>query len=502
MNASLGTTCPVCLAEIGDDERICPSCGVIVGSLPPLERYGAPLILPGSTGLRADDVRAKPPVVRIALVTLATAAVLGIVISRMPDAPGDPLPPGFSAPVARDPDAPSAAPSTLPASAAVPAVIVASGDSVTADSAAGFATSDLSLAAGDVASQPVPATAAPAIEPSAVAPTAVVPSAVVASAAAPSGAARVAGSVAGTAMRRGASDGTAAVARAEPRAVVARTIAPPAPTRGPTPRPTPAPTASPTSARSAPSQPASVLILATPVTGRLRPGDRMQLRWTVRRRAGGRAPDPVVLFSSSDPRVASVGARTGAVIALAPGTASIFADGGAAGFETVEIAVAAPPTVPTVASSPVPRVTVPPSPVAVGPPSAAAPASTAPAATTAATTSPAAPRDAPATPLPDAADVRGIAASFVSDVRNRTVRNPELAGFFSEGADHRVALVADPVISSVGLSTVRVTFSLRLSRYDAAGRPVTRIAQVSMIVDKRNNVLNSSAVDVAPLRRP
>ena len=102
----------------------------------------------------------------------------------------------------------------------------------------------------------------------------------------------------------------------------------------------------------------------------------------------------------------------------------------------------------------------------------------------------------------DASDVRSAVTQFVTALPARTASNGDLMSFYGEGADHRVALMDDPSTVSAALTSVRVMFDIKLSKYDAVGRQLTRILPVSMIVAKRDGDVSASAVAFGVLRKP
>ena len=102
----------------------------------------------------------------------------------------------------------------------------------------------------------------------------------------------------------------------------------------------------------------------------------------------------------------------------------------------------------------------------------------------------------------DADDVRSAVDRFVTQVRSGSVQNAGLVGFFSDGAAHRAVLAGAPVTSSADGNSVRASFEVRLTKFDAAGRPVTRIAPVSLDIGKRQGEVRTSAVSISALRKP
>jgi len=198
-----------------------------------------------------------------------------------------------------------------------------------------------------------------------------------------------------------------------------------------------------------------------------------------------------VEFTSSRQSIASVDSKTGLVVARNPGSTVIIIDGGSAGRITVRLIVSVPqPSTEVASATPTPAVasrTTPPiaSPVVSVSAPLAAPAAA-----------------SPRTEMPDADDVRTMVDRFIRDVRRDAVRNAELTQFMADGADHRVTLVSGPAIISTTTLGVRVTFDVRLTKFDSGGRPVTRVSSIAMDVDRRNGQPTSSAVAIESPRRP
>ncbi|MCC7052139.1 MAG: hypothetical protein IT355_02660 [Gemmatimonadaceae bacterium] len=236
----------------------------------------------------------------------------------------------------------------------------------------------------------------------------------------------------------------------------------------------------------------AVLRLQPLVSDTLRPGELLQLRWAVRDRESGRTVRAPVEFTSTNADVLFVDRRTGAITAVNPGRARIIADAGRLGQRSVTLTVFAPPQPVVVAPRVAPTRTAT---VAEPPPSVAA-------APVAIPTPPPAAREPARPELPGSDDIRSVVDRFVASVRARNVRNFELMQFLADGADHRVTLASGPSTISSTAYAVRVTFEIRLSKYDAAGRPVSRVASVSMDVEKRESGVSSSALAIGALRRP
>ena len=103
---------------------------------------------------------------------------------------------------------------------------------------------------------------------------------------------------------------------------------------------------------------------------------------------------------------------------------------------------------------------------------------------------------------PDAGDTRFAATRIAADVLEGGRQTAELAQFLSDGASHRVSIAANPTTVGETATGVRVSFELRVSKYDAAGRPVSRMVPVQMDVAKREGRLSMSAVAIGALRKP
>ena len=102
----------------------------------------------------------------------------------------------------------------------------------------------------------------------------------------------------------------------------------------------------------------------------------------------------------------------------------------------------------------------------------------------------------------DADEVRTSVSEFVSKLRARTTTSSDLMAFYAHGSEHHVALAGDPSTASASAASVRVTFDVRLSKYDGIGRQQNRILPVTMIVAKRDGDVRASAVSLGELRRP
>ena len=279
----------------------------------------------------------------------------------------------------------------------------------------------------------------------------------------------------GVVSRRLKTVATAAVAPA-------RTVPPPRVARAASVRRTAATQPAPTAAADVPAVTSS-LVLTPIASGFLAPGERLELyARVIDQRTRRSIPDRRVEFTSLNSLVATVEPLSGLVVARAPGAVSIIIDGGRSGQITVRLTVSAPAPVVTVGSAPAPEQ----------------------ARTVAAAPLPTPARAAPALrpDVPDDGDVRSVVDQFISDVRRKAVRNFEVTQFLADGDDHRVMLVSGPAVISNTTLAVRVTFDLRFTKFDGAGRPVTRVSSIAMDIDKRNGQLTSSAVAVGTLRRP
>jgi hypothetical protein len=244
---------------------------------------------------------------------------------------------------------------------------------------------------------------------------------------------------------------------------------------------------------------APLLTLTPLVSSVLRPGERLQLRWTVTDRRSRRPVSGTrVEFTSADASVANVNPVTGLVIARAPGRARIIIDGGMAGERSIELTVRAPVAIPVASSAPstegeVARTatTVPPTPTPMA----------APVTTPSPTAAPVV-RDAPRADVPTSAEVRTVVDRFVGEVRRDAVRNVDITQFLADGADHRVAVISGPTVVSTSGASVRVSFTMRFTKFDGGGRPMSRVSPVTMDVEKRDGRPTSSAVVIGALRRP
>jgi hypothetical protein len=456
MPQTLTVTCPTCAAVVADDDRACGRCGAELAVWSDAGR--TPLILPGNPAL-SDDMfrRTAGSLFRIGVGSAVgfAAVVGGWFLLREDEGPPPPAIALLAPQAYALPDTEIIKP--LPP---IPGV-----DAVVSDTV------------------PLNAPVAPPIE------RPVAPPPVVAVAPTP------------------------AATPTPPTPAEVRTPAPavPQPARVATAAATPAPSAPP-SARvapppaGAPAAPADVpvLRLARLVSDSMRTGELLQIRWTVQEKLSGRALTTPVEFTSTNPTVATVDRVRGTVTARGPGRVQIIADGGAAGRYAVGLTVR---NTPRLAVSTVPAETL-----QIGteaarslsgnssaPARVAAPIVSAPAPAPAAVATPV--REAARADQLDADDVRTAVNRFLAQVRNGDTSNPGLVEFLADGASHRVALVSPPATISASASVIRVTFEMRLTKFDGGGRPVTRVAPVSMDVEKRQGDVSVSDIAISPLRR-
>jgi hypothetical protein len=475
---------------LGDEERVCTQCGAVlnVWSITPR----APLILPGNPALSDDVTSNGTSAIRRVSVALAAVAVVGgitFAFTREPAA-RDTTVAVAAAPEAEAVDSASAMSSGVVASEEELSRARAARDSAAADSARAANRALASLppipsampATGPISVVPAPQAAvetpAPAI-PTPVASAPVVESRVTPTERAPA-----------TVATKARPSATTAAAVAE----VAKRAAPT--TIAPSPE----------------------LRMAPLVSSVLRSGENLRLRGSVQDRATGRELSTPIRFSSSDPRLARVDSRTGVVRGIRAGKVKITADAGNAGRLAVDLSVI-PRGKPVVIAPQTPKVIVPPKRqvATAARPSAAIVVPERPAAVTPATTKPAisapvtnvatAPAAVAPAPLrdvqrPDAGDVRAAADRFVADVRNGLRRTDELRQFFGDGAEHRASVLGAPSAITETATGVRATFDMRLSKFDAAGRPLTRVAPVTIEIVKREGALNTSAVAIGALHKP
>lgn len=499
----LTSTCPECQATVSDDDVECAACGTAFRSDSAPEN--SPLILPGSPAFSADTVRGRgSPGRLIGAVLVGVTSIAGVTLLLLTREP----PPREGQP---EPEAMAYSTYYTVAESAA-----AHSRGARARDASERAERErvTSLANGDDAAMLV--AVAPSTD-AGVSPrtTVVTPPPSVAAA---------------TLDRRM----SIAVAPSAPP------IAPPSvplpvpstvgPSRTPVPVPVPSPVREPVAAAptrsgvastptgvplparpSTPTAPVPVLRLVGLPSETLVPGGMMSLRWTIRDQRTGRAMSVPIAFTSTDARIATVNWRTGAVTARAPGRVRIIADGGVAGEASVALTIRAP-EVPTATVNTVPTERL----IARTPPAITSPAPTGPV-SAAATTRPASSASAAASPAPSpvrnervernersvgSGDIRAAVERYVSLVRSGNVRDFQLTQFLADGEDHRVTLSGSPNTLSGSGAIVRVAFDIRLTKYDAAGRPVTRVAPIAMDVEQTASGVSASAIAVGTLRRP
>lgn len=471
MHPALSAICPTCNTSIRDEDRACGRCGADVTVWPGVGR--TPLILPGNPALSADEVRKRISPARILGGT--AAGVAGLFFALYLTSASEPAEPpllfsrGTTGAAVADPPPVALEAMRPPEPATMQATPAAAAPANVAPDRPTLKPLPASIAQGEAEAVVVPAR--------------------------PTG---VPGAGAETAPPR-----TSTPRTAPPRAALADA---------------PAPRAIVASARNAvlPTNAAPALRLSPLVSDSLRPGELLQLRWTVQDLATGRAVQADMEFTSSDASVATVDRRTGTVTARKPGRVRIIADAGLAGVSSLALVVRTPPTVVVALASPAETVqsrteaarsasvlaaapalprTPQPSPLPTPPPvSVVAPPA---AATLAPTPTPDSRRDQ----LPNDGEVRTAVGRIVNDVRGGA-RNAQVMEFLADGDGHRVALIGTPSTSSSGNNSVRVSFELRLNKFDGGGRPVARIVPVSLTIDKRDTVVTSSAVTIGALRKP
>ena len=493
------TSCPSCNSVIGDDDEVCAQCDAPVTPFRPVSR--TPLILPGNPALSTDDTSTSTTAMRGVGVSLVALVVLGATVIVATQEP---------APRTRE-----VSQSATDSAALVSSAVDAGGDTATT-SIADVRTENL-VAAVTARSAPSAVKAVTPSTPVAAAPAPSAPSASSKPAAAPL-----------TALRAPDTTRTRVPAPATTEAIVQAT-------------PTRTASAPATTVDAAPAAviPVPTLHMTPLISATLRVGEIVRLRGTIQDMTTGRALPNDIRFTSVDPRVARVDLRTGEVTGVAAGRARIIANGGAAGTQIVELSVLAvqkPFIAPTVAASVAPRAAsnTPSSTPSSTPPRAAtvavatrqpvSQASTVQIPTTTATVrvDSAAARSVSRTAItpvasagsaiapqplrdmerPDAGDTRFAATRIAADVLEGGRQTAELAQFLSDGASHRVSIAANPTTVGETATGVRVSFELRVSKYDAAGRPVSRMVPVQMDVAKREGRLSMSAVAIGALRKP
>lgn len=407
-----------------------------------------PLVLPGNPALSEDVVRKRISPARIAIGSLAgSALLLGTMYLLSPEERGDEPVSSVAGETTPGPDVAESQVLTPPAD--VPSPLAAT-DSVARDSAA-MSRLAIASAATEIAAAP------PLAPPSAAPPVAIpAPPPVTATSAAP---------------------------KPAPAVAVAAPIAPTIP----------------------------VLRLAPLVSESLRTGELLRLRWTVRDRSTNRELPGRIEFTTTDPNVAVVDRVTGTVTARKPGRVRIIADAGAAGETEVNLVVRAaapPPTLVAAATGPLEVRSEAARSASIAPaaPVVASPLVSAPATTPAPVTSPV---PSSASPLrdrrdesPNATDVRTAVDRLVGELRRGRANNLPLMEFLADGAGHRITLLGTPSTIGATSNVVRISFELRMTKFDGGGRPVTRIAPVTMDVEKRDATVTASEVSVGALRKP
>ena len=498
------TSCPSCNSVIGDDDEVCAQCDAPVTPFRPVSR--TPLILPGNPALSADDTSTSTTAMRGVGVSLVALVVLGATVIVATQEP---------APRTRE-----VSQSATDSAALVASAVDAGGDTATT-SIADVRTENL-VAAVTARSATSAVKAVTPSTPAAAAPVASAPAASTPTASSKPAAAPL------TALRAPDTTRTRVPAPATTEAIVQAT-------------PTRTASAPATTVDAAPAAviPVPTLHMTPLISATLRVGEIVRLRGTIQDMTTGRALPNDIRFTSVDPRVARVDLRTGDVTGVAAGRARIIANGGAAGTQIVELSVLAvqkPVIAPTVAASAAPRAAsnTPSSTPSSTPPRAAtvavatrqpeSQASTVQIPTTTATVrvDSAAARSVSRTAItpvasagsaiapqplrdmerPDAGDTRFAATRIAADVLEGGRQTAELAQFLRDGASHRVSIAANPTTVGETATGVRVSFELRVSKYDAAGRPVSRMVPVQMDVAKREGRLSMSAVAIGALRKP
>ena len=104
--------------------------------------------------------------------------------------------------------------------------------------------------------------------------------------------------------------------------------------------------------------------------------------------------------------------------------------------------------------------------------------------------------------LPDATEIRAAVTRVASGLRSGTYASAEIEQFFKDGADFRSAPVQAPTSVADGDGRVRVRVELRLSKFDAGGRPVIRLVPLSMDLRKLDGTVSISSVALGAARRP
>jgi len=104
--------------------------------------------------------------------------------------------------------------------------------------------------------------------------------------------------------------------------------------------------------------------------------------------------------------------------------------------------------------------------------------------------------------LPGAADAVAAAATLADAIRRGAVNDPALRVFVADGATHRATVVAEPVIIAQSASGVTIAFDVRMTKFDGGGRPVTRLASITMKLSRENGAVHASAPRVGDVRKP
>lgn len=531
MTVPPSATCPACNQIVSDDDEVCAHCGVPI----PVFRIASrtPLILPGNPALSDDDTSTGTPAARGVGATVLGLAVVGaiaLVMTREP-APRDVAASATVDAAATASD--TAAPATDVASAGLINAMSARTTSAPAPAVAMTrATTDSSATPQQVAPIPSAVADAPVERPVAprVAAPAVAPATAIKPATTPTRSTPTVVASATPTKPAPTAVVSAVPAKIAPAKVTPTVVASAAPT------PVAAPAEPPK-----PAAPVPVLHLVPLVSHSLRTGEIVRIRGTIQDLTSGNALPTEIRYTSADPRIARVDARTGEVTGVSAGRVRIVADAGNAGKQTIDLLVQAipKPVAPTVAPTVVAAARTPlPQPIVALPttvqrtaakPTAAqiaaattqlradsaaarsaaaaravatrpvTPSSIAPVANTGSAISPQVLRDVV---RPDAGDTRDAASRIASELLSGSHRTTELTQFFTDGASHRVAIIGAPANVGETPTGVRVTFELRLTKFDAGGRPVTRIIPVQMDVAKREGNVSTTGVALGALRRP
>ena len=99
-------------------------------------------------------------------------------------------------------------------------------------------------------------------------------------------------------------------------------------------------------------------------------------------------------------------------------------------------------------------------------------------------------------------DLRAAADRIADEVRSGRRRSAaDLSGFFSDGAEHRVAVSGAPTVVSESGGRTRAEFTLRLSRVNTFGIPERRVVAVTMEVTRRNQVATLESASLGALTK-